>query len=278
MLTQPFLELYDSAMTAPTETLSPVMIEQLARKIEAAGFDSLAATGMTEPVLAKELGITQDELTAYRKYRSVPVDFGTRQDWLIGQVRSMAADRENYFQLSIGDIAAALGTTTFTVNKIIDLAGVETPHSARQKVIIGLLESGYDSDLIANIVGVSEKMVNSFEVPLIESEPKRAWKPLSQYAPKRTGADSHTQRIMRFLWKNDRPEGWTRSEIIDAVGDLGVSPWRRISDVKEKGLAEAVTYSDGTPVMRLGESGHDQAVTRITEAGRIYCKEKGYDA
>jgi hypothetical protein len=265
-------------MTTTTETLSPVMTEQLVRKIEAAGFDSLAATGMTEPVLAKELGITQDELAAYRKYRSVPVDFETRNDWLIKQLRSMAADRETYFQLSISDIAAALGTTTLTVNKVMDFAGVETPYSARQKVIVGLLESGYDSDLIANIVGVSEKMVNSFDVPVIEDEPKRKMKPLSQYAPKRTGADSHTQRIMRFLYQNDRPEGWTRSEIIAAVGDLGVSPWRRISDVKEKGLAEAVTHYDGTPVMRLGESGHDQAVTLITEAGRIYCKEQGYDA
>jgi len=262
-------------MTVTTETTSPVMTEQLVQKIEAAGFDSLAATGMTELVLAKELGITQDELAAYRKYRSVPVDFEARHDWLAEQLRLRAADKETYFQLSIIDIAAELGTSALTVNKVFEVTGIETPYSARQKVITGLLESGYDPEMIAHVVGVSENLVNSFAVP--KDEPKRKMKPLSQYAPKRTGANAHTQRIMRFLYQNDRPEGWTRSEIIDALGELGVSPWRRISDVKEKGLAEAVTHPDGTPVTRPGDSGHDQVVTRITEAGRIYCKERGYD-
>lgn len=252
------------------------MIEQLAQKIEAAGFDSLAATGMTEPALAKELGVTPDELAAYRKYRSVPLDLEARRDWLTRHLRSLAADRETYFQLSLREIAATLGTTTIMINKIIDTTGIETPYTARQRVIGGLLESGYDPELIANIVGVSEKMVNSFDVP--KKEPKRKSKPLTQPALKAVGTLSHTQRIIRFLFQNDRPEGWTRSEIVNAVGDLGVSPWRRISDVKDKGWAEPVTYSDGTPVVRAGESGNDQVVTRITEAGRIYCKEQGYDA
>ena len=263
-------------MNTTAETSTPAITEELAQKIEDAGFESLAATGMTEPVLAKKLGVTQEELKAYREHRSVPVDFVVRRDWLSEQILAMAAKPETYFQLSIAEIAEKLGTTAITVNSIIDVIGVDTPFIARQKIIKGLQESGYDSETIARVVGVSEKMVESLAVP--KEEPKRKMKPQSAYAPKRTGANVHTQRIMRFLFENDRPEGWTRSEIIDAVGDLGVSPWRRISDVKEKGLAEAVTDSNGTPVTRPGASGHDQGVTRITESGRIYAKERGYDA
>lgn len=263
-------------MTSTTEISTPVITEELALKIEEAGFSDLAATGMTEPLLAKELGVTQEELKAYREYRSVPVDFFVRRDWLAEQIRAMAAKPETYFQFSISDIAERLGTTSITVNSIIDAIGVDTPFIARQKIIVGLQESGYDTELIARVVGVSEKMVESLAVS--KGEPKRKMKPKSQYAPKRTGANVHTQRIMRFLYQNDRAEGWTRSEIVEVVGDLGVSPWRRISDVKEKGLAEAVTHPDGTPVLRPGATGHEQGVVRITEAGRIYCKERGYDA
>lgn len=268
-------------MTATTEKISPVLTDQLVLKIEAAGFDSLAATGMTEPLLAKKLGVTQEELSAYREYRSVPVDYTAQKEWMVRKLRTMEAKRGTYYQLTLGDLAEELGTNTQMLNKVIELANVDTPFMARQKVIAGLVEAGYENSLIASVMGVSEKMVSSFDIEIQvveEEEPKRKMKPSSQYAPKRSGADSHTERIMRFLYQNQNTEGWTRSEIIAAVGDLGVSPWRRISDLKEKGLAEAVLDSEGNPVTRPGETGHDQAVIRITDAGREYSESKGYEA
>lgn len=87
-----------------------------------------------------------------------------------------------------------------------------------------------------------------------------------------TNANAYTEKIVRFLYENDRPEGWTEHEITAALNDdLGECPWRRITDARSRGLAEWVADENGKTVKRPGTSSRSQGASRITDLGRRHC-------
>jgi hypothetical protein len=92
-------------------------------------------------------------------------------------------------------------------------------------------------------------------------------------------ASAYTEKIVRFLYENDRPEGWTEHEITAKLNDdLGECPWRRITDARSRGHAEWAVTEDGKPVKRPGNSTRSQGASRISDLGRQYGAEQGFIA
>jgi len=56
-----------------TTQTAPAMTEELAQQIDAAGFSKLAATGMTDPILANRLRITKEEILTALTVASRPI-------------------------------------------------------------------------------------------------------------------------------------------------------------------------------------------------------------
>lgn len=72
------------------------------------------------------------------------------------------------------------------------------------------------------------------------------------------------ERILEFLYANDKASGWAAFEIAKKVDHLGVSPWHRVTDVVQYGWAEVV---DGVRRPNV-DTGRTQQTVRITEEGR----------
>lgn len=70
-------------------------------------------------------------------------------------------------------------------------------------------------------------------------------------------------KILEFLREHDRLGGWAAFEIAHHVPGLGVSPWRRVTDVVQHGWAEIVP-GQRRPNPKTDRS---QQTVRITQAG-----------
>lgn len=143
-----------------TETTAPAMTEELAQRIEAAGFAKLAATGMTDPILAQKLRVTKEELRAYRAHRGIKVDAKARREWMIRQLRGMSTEA-SYYKSTSGQVARKIGTTPPTLNSILSMPGIPAPRKARREIIVDLHRSGHSRSTIVNVFGCSDQLVKT---------------------------------------------------------------------------------------------------------------------
>lgn len=135
------------------------MTEELARQIEAAGFAKLSATGMTDPVIARKLRVTKDEIRAYRAYRGVKGDQKARREWMVDQLRVMST-KVSYYRSTSGEVARKLGTTAPTLTNILAIAGIPAPRKARREIIVDLHSDGYSRSTTVSVFGCSDQLVS----------------------------------------------------------------------------------------------------------------------
>lgn len=142
--------------TQPT----PAMTDELAQQIETAGFAKLAATGMTDPVIARKLRITKDEVRTYRAYRGVKGDQKARRKWMVDQLRTMST-QVSYYRSTSGEVARTLGTTAPTLTNVLAIAGIPAPRKARREIIVDLHSDGYSRSTIVSVFGCSDELVRN---------------------------------------------------------------------------------------------------------------------
>lgn len=136
------------------------MSDELAQQIEAAGFAKLAATGMTDPVIARRLRITVDGGRAYRAYRGISSDLAERREWMTKQLKKMSTEA-NFYKSTSGEIATLLGTTAPTLTSLLASSGIPAPRKARREIIVNLHDRGYSRSTIVSVFGCSEQLVRN---------------------------------------------------------------------------------------------------------------------
>ena len=136
------------------------MTEELAQQIEASGFARLAATGMTDPILAQRLRITKEELRAYRAYRGVKANLSARRGWMTNQLRVMST-QVSYYRSTSGQVARKIGTTAPTLNNILASTGIPAPRKARREIIMDLHGKGHSRRTIVNVFDCSDQLVRT---------------------------------------------------------------------------------------------------------------------
>lgn len=136
------------------------MTEEQAVRIEAAGFARYNARGMTNPVIARKLGITTAELKMFRKYRGVPSSSYAKRDWLREALRKEAS-KTSYYHLNISTLADRLGTTGSTLGLVFAETGVPKPKETRKDFVRQLRQQGIRANTIGRALGVSEHVVRT---------------------------------------------------------------------------------------------------------------------
>lgn len=90
----------------------------------------------------------------------------------------------------------------------------------------------------------------------------------SAKALKRRRLEAMWIKVLRFLAENDRSQGHTDWEVIQALPDqLGECPWHRCSDCRREGFTTWIYDDEGKPIKRLGGSNQPRGASRITEKG-----------
>lgn len=143
-----------------TTQTAPAITEELVQQIESAGFTRLAATGMTDPIIAKRINVTKGDIRAFRTHRGIKANQNLRRQWMVKQLRTMST-QVSYYRSTSGQVATKIGTTAPTLNNLLATTGIPAPRKARREIIVDLHTKGHSRGTIVSVFDCSDQLVRN---------------------------------------------------------------------------------------------------------------------